>query len=113
MNGRDLILDVLSVLDWGGPVRVGSVTVHVHSVPRGGNWHDGTVCVEAVPGDGRGSGKPCAWPTMTEAEALKEAAELVQWFESKWAGREGNSQRIAAARELVAAAAAQSAGGAS
>ena len=73
MNGRDLILGVLSALDWGGPVRVGSVSVHVYNVPRGGTWRDGTVHVETVPTGGWGPGEPCGWPIMTEAEALMEA----------------------------------------
>jgi hypothetical protein len=106
MNSRNLILGVLSALDWGGPVRVGSVSVRVDKVPRGGTWRDGTVHVETVPTDGFGSGEPCGWPIMTEAEALTEATELIEWFASRWAGREGNSQRIAAARELAVAAAA-------
>ena len=95
---RELMLDVLSALNWGGPVRIAGVSVHIYSVPDGGTWRDGVVRVTAIPANGRGIGDECAWPVMTDAEALAEAPELIEYFASRMGGASG---RIAAARELL------------
>jgi hypothetical protein len=108
MKSRDLILDVLVALG-AGICRVGNVSVQIHGVPdeveddrgrlRPGKWRDGHVNIERLPEDGRGRGEECPWPTMTDAEALREAADLIEYF-----APHRSAERVAAARALLAAA---------
>lgn len=98
---RELILDVLGALDWGGPVRIAStnVSIHIHGIPRGGTWRDGVVDVETIPPSGHSfDSRACSWPPMTDAEALTEAAELIEYAASRLTGA---PDRVAAAREVL------------
>jgi hypothetical protein len=95
---RETILDVLTALDWGGHVRIRNVSVHIHGVPRGGSWRDGSVSVETIPADGLGFAEPCSFPAMTAGEALTEAAELIEYADVRL---KVAPDRVAAAREVL------------
>jgi hypothetical protein len=95
----EVLLDVMQILDFGGPVRVRDFSIHISGVPSGAGWRDGIVIVRHIV-DGR-DGDECEVVDLTREEVVAEAGKIVTFVEAKgWSSPE----RLARAREYLRAA---------